>query len=76
MPLREEGFKFKKTGPSPGVRSSSIAGAEAGRMVKGGFWEVSPRFRIDLDKLWYRNEAKIARTIENYIGNHISNGVK
>ena len=58
-PLREEGFHFKKTGPSPGVRSSSIAGAEAGRMVQGGFWEVTPRFRVDLDKLWLRNEKKI-----------------
>lgn len=72
LPLKEEGFKFKKTGPSPGVRSSSIAGAEAGRMIQGGFWQVTPRFRIDLDKLWERNEKKIVKTIENYVANEIA----
>ena len=76
LPLREEGFKFKKTGPAPGVRSSSIAGAEAGRMVEGGFWEVSPRFRVDIDNLWERNEKKIEKTIETYLSNHVAGGVK
>jgi len=72
LPLKEDGFHFKKTGPAPGVRSSSIAGADAGRMVAGGFWQVKPRFRVDLDKLWSRNEKKITRVIENYISNQIT----
>lgn len=76
LPMREEGFKFKKTGPAPGVRSSSIAGAEAGRMTTGGFWEVPPRFRVDIDKLWERNERKISMTIEKYIADHVARGVK
>jgi hypothetical protein len=76
LPLQEEGFKFKKTGPSPGVRSSSIAGAEAGRMVAGGMWQVSPRFRVDLEKLWERNNKKITRTIEDYISGEIAREVK
>lgn len=75
LPLREEGFKFKKTGPSPGVRSSSIAGGEAGRMVPGGMWQVTPRFRIDLDQLWAKNEKKITKTIEKYIGDAIATEV-
>lgn len=75
LPLKEEGFHFKKTGPSPGVRSSSIAGNEAGRMAVGGMWQVSPRFRIDLDQLWAKNEKKIVKTIEKYIGDAIATEV-
>lgn len=66
-PLKEEGYSFKRTGPMEGVRSSAIAGPDAGRMVKGGFWEVSPRYRVDLDGLWIRNEKKIIRTLETFI---------
>jgi len=76
-PLREGGVSFKRTGPAPGVRSSIIAGAEAGRMVRSsGFWEVKPRFRLDIDKLWQRNHKKITNTIRKVIQDKISEGVK
>lgn len=65
--LQEVNYHFKKTGPRKGVRSSIIAGAEAGLMKKGGLWQVTPRFRLDLDALLARNEDKIAKTIETFI---------
>ena len=65
--LKETGYHFRKTGPTRGSRSSSIAGGEAGLMKKGGLWQVSPRFRLDIDKLIEQNEDKITRTIQFYI---------
>jgi hypothetical protein len=62
-PEEEAGYHFKKTGPRKGVRSSVIAGAEAGLMKTGGLWKVSPGFRLDLDRLFEKNEDRITKVI-------------
>lgn len=68
QPLSEPA-KFVKTGPTPGSRSSAIAGGSAGLMAdKGnGLWTVPPRYRLDLEALVKRNEGKIVRVMENTI---------
>lgn len=65
--LIESGYHFKKTGPKKGARSSLIAGSEAGLMKTGGLWQVTPRFRVDLDGLIKKNEDKITRTIQYFM---------
>jgi len=65
--MQEEGFHFRKTGPAKGSRSSAIAGADAGLMKPGGLWQVTPRFRLDLDKLIDQNADKINNTIQNWM---------
>lgn len=76
QPLKEFNYHFKKTGPRRGSRSSGIAGVEAGLMAPGGFWEVAPRFRIDIEKLFERNENKITRTIEDFMQDVIAEKLK
>lgn len=65
--LTENGFHFRRTGPTRGSRSSVIAGPDAGLMKKGGLWQVTPRFKLDLDRLIEMNEDKIAITIQYWM---------
>jgi hypothetical protein len=74
--LKEKNVKFTRTGPSKGVRSSAIAGAEAGKMTKGTFWEVPPKFRIDLDKLIDRNRDKMTNVITKTIQEIVTRELK
>jgi len=66
-PLSVDGFHFRKTGPIKGSRSSAIAGPDAGLMKPGGMWQITPRFRLDLDRLIEINENKIASTIQHWM---------
>jgi len=70
--MPESGFHFRRTGPIKGSRSSAIAGPEAGLMKPGGFWQVTPRFRFDLDRLIEVNENKIAITIQHWLQTRIA----
>ncbi len=65
--LQEVNYHFTKTGPTKGSRSSVIAGKDAGLMKPGGLWQVTPRFRIDFDRLITHNEEKMTSVIQHFI---------
>lgn len=75
-PISEKRVDFKKTGPGRGVRSSAIAGGEAGIMKPGSGWEVPPSFRIDLEKLFVRNEDRINKVIRDTVQDMVTDSLK